>query len=1065
MKAVVFVLCFSSLAFCVCCVGRPAPSPGVAPVEPKGSVLSEPVTDRLMAYHGTILCINAKTLSPGLVTYPTDPEFWLRAPVLGKWMFSLEREGRVLPFEKAPDTTLKARFWGFQWEMAAQEVRLAVSYFPIMHGRDTVSHEGVAGVRIHASGLRQGDKLLCDYGGLQRGKFVDAAKRIELLSSDGFPGSLDDTAFAEDEQALIRSEDLPLLVGLHGRSSQGFVRFQPRDGAHGQRGEWIAGAEHTATLWLMAGFALEANKVAALLRVEPAQELEKTKNYFDTVAKTASVQTPDHNINEAFQWALLNLEYCYYKPLGWTESLDHWLSLWTMMYTRPAEALGQTQRSRDSLLAHAKHVAENGRMQDLDPSGGVREDFLWNHHFLWDIEHYLDWVGDLETLRKLYPAAKRATAYLFDTYDQNRNLLIGFDQQMGYQEDMICAYNDAGSASMAGAEMLRIMAKLSNALHKQSEADDYAKKAKAARENLKRELWSPPLGRYLNSRDPYGKAHWDGQYHTFAWPAMYGFTRGMDSYTSLRHMRDTLISPRGLVYVSNNFPRHMPHTTGCQEGALQSSIAAWGLCAGGMRDEGAAMFKACADLVMAPQSQGSFPEVAHDPGTWFSPTASYYMEGIIEGLFGISREEGRLRLQPAIPDSWDRASIRLPSTTVEIRQAAGKRTMKVIVSKPTPVFLRWALPMAGTYRVTVNGKTVEPRYEPSVKSIDLLLDLPPRSEYAIEVVFASAKINVKHPQQVVEGSPFSCSITGARIVGVEDPSDLLEQAVFSSNGFRARFRNDLITPFLRFGRLGNAYFSRRSLFLKIQVGEHEALWPVDVTLAPSNRKSDKPSMPKEGQVVHYEPIAIPLRQASKDWQTFRLYDDLKHMGWHNIADPLVDLTKMGEPIEGTDRVRLNLKEARGVPFEMQPGHLLVLSDFLKQPSVTIDVHKRARVLHFLVLPLLSNEDAFSEVAEIIVRSADHPGNPRLAPIDYRVVRRVLHHPGDLDNWYPPVSYLGYHSYGMDWTGNPAIPTNSATFNVIRVDLGESTNVDSITLRALGRYPAIGVVAISAQTHP
>jgi len=187
------------------------------------------------------------------------------------------------------------------------------------------------------------------------------------------------------------------------------------------------------------------------------------------------------------------------------------------------------------------------------------------------------------------------------------------------------------------------MSKLANAIDKKDEAAEFAKKEKIARARFKKEIYAPELGRYIYYKDHYGVKHWDGQYHTFTWPSIYNFLDDFGKYTSLRHLTDTLISPRGLVYVSKNFPKHISHTTGCQEAAPQTPIAAMGLCMGGMRNAGAKMFAAFADLVMSSENQGCFPETASERGTMFSPTASFYLEGIIEGLFGLRwRDEGRL---------------------------------------------------------------------------------------------------------------------------------------------------------------------------------------------------------------------------------------------------------------------------------------------------------------------------------------------------------------------------------------------------------------------------------------
>jgi len=68
--------------------------------------------------------------------------------------------------------------------------------------------------------------------------------------------------------------------------------------------------------------------------------------------------------------------------------------------------------------------------------------------------------------------------------------------------------------------------------------------------------------------------------------------------------------------------------------------------------------------------------------------------------------------------------------------------------------------------------------------------------------------------------------------------------------------------------------------------------------------------------------------------------------------------------------------------------------------------------------------------------------------------------GDLDNWFPVARSYGYHSYGCNWTDTPAISTEFATFNVVTMDFGKEIDIDTVTIRTIGRHPAIGLVALT-----
>jgi len=680
-----------------------------------------------------------------------------------------------------------------------------------------------------------------------------------------------------------------------------------------------------------------------------------------------------------------------------------------------------------------------------------------NLRFVWDVEHYLDYTGDINTVRQLYPAAKKAVQHSFNTYDRDKNLLIGWDQQIGYQEDFVLSPNDAGSASMAGVEMLRILAKLAKTLGITEDTKLYSSMEKIARKRLESELWSPQLGRFIYYQDRYGKKHWDGQYHTFSWPGIYGFSDIMGRYSSLRHMTDTLLSPRGLVYVSNNFPGHMAQTTGCQESAPQTPMAAWGLCAGGMRDEGAKMFEAFSDLVMSETNKGCYPETAEMPGTWFSPTASFYIEAVAEGLFGIKWTDGqKLLIKPGIPDSWDKASIKMANYAVEFEQSQQTRKMNLSLKSPTLARLSWLLPLAKDYTVELDGQRVEPEYTADIKGVRMTLDLPSSKKHTVEIKFDTVDVRLDYPATLKTGERFKCNVNNAIIKGVNDPAALLASTSVSGSGLLgATLRYGLMDDFVGYGRLGQETFSKRTFFLDLQAGKHNALWPVDLTVDSTVTISEQNASISDFSV----PVKIPLTHSATDWQKSRWLDSLPALGLFAITNPLEELEKKSKPIDGSNKVLFSIENSGG-DFAIQPGRMTILSDHISHPSITFKVNKKATALKFLLLPLLNNIDVFSQVAEITVRAKPIEKGNAIGHVDTDLYHKVLHYPGDLDNWFPVARSYGYHSYGCNWTDTPAISTEFATFNVVTMDFGKEIDIDTVTIRTIGRHPAIGLVALT-----
>jgi len=1015
--------------------------------------------DWFTAYHETIICVDQNGLQPGMITYPMKPDKLLRQQVLGKANFKLKRGDKTFLFNKAADARLVRTAYGFKLTGTVENVKYIVDCAPLIFGRETDERNGGMVIEVKVDGCVSGDEIIINYGGLTRGEWVLPHSRYKLLESDNFTCGTNNIISSKKSYTTISSPDLIASVGISAESNNEKILFEKNDKLNTAQAVWKPG-KGKSEIFINVAFAKDKEKLSKILSKNSEMQLKKSHEYFQKISETAVVKTPVKNIDEAFKWGVLCLEYCYYEPLGWIESLDHWLTLYSMMYPRVADNIDQIERSKLCLLEHAKNIDESGRIRNLCPSGLVRIDFLWNHHFLWDIDHYLDKTGDLETIRELYEPTKKVYENTFKTYDKDGNLLIGFDQQIGYQEDFVNTPNDGGSASMAGIEMLRIMSKLADAVGKEDEAAEFSKKEKLARARFEKEIWSTELGRYIYYKDHYGKKHWDGQYHTFAWPSMYNFSDDMGKYTSLRHLTDTLISPRGLVYVSDNFPQHVGHTTGCQEAAPQTAVAAQGLSMGGMRNAGAKMFASFADLIMSPENQGCYPETAPDHGTWFSPTASFYLEGIIEGLFGLRWHNGGklLVVTPGIPNSWTNASIKLPEASAEFNQTENSRQLILTTKKILSVEINWTLPLASSYSVKVNGRKVKAEFTPTVKGVKMKLKLAAKKKYNIQADFKPANVKIKYPKIIEEGSTFNCKIKNAEIIGVNDLARLLTSIAYQKNEADLKLSTGLMDKFLNFGQLGEKTFSRRTFFLKLQSGNFYTLWPVNFTVKPVVIPEHKRDIPSTGT---FSSISFERNQNSVDWKSFRMFDSIAALGMIHIKDPISDLVSKSKKIIGTNLVRFIAKDAGKIPFDVEPGRMLVLSDRLHSPSSTFRVDKKTRKIYFLIEAFVNNKDVFSEVGDIIVRCAK-PKEHAVAPPEPHLIKKTLYYPGNVDNWMPVAKSCGYSSYGHGWSDSPAISTSEAIFSIIEIDLGKEELVESVTVNVKGRMPAIAVIAVTAK---
>ena len=168
-------------------------------------------------------------------------------------------------------------------------------------------------------------------------------------------------------------------------------------------------------------------------------------------------------------------------------------------------------------------------------------------------------------------------------------------------------------------------------------------------------MWRSDLGRFVYFDDLQGNPRLDGQYHTLTYPAIFGITDLLDSYTSLRHLSDRLTDSSGAIYCSNNFPYHAVGTWGMQAGAAQQPWGAWGYAAAGLRNRVSDPLHALAGWVMDDNHRGSWPEVSTEAvPAYFSAPAGLYVAAVVEALFGLEMHapDGYIRVSPNFPDDW-----------------------------------------------------------------------------------------------------------------------------------------------------------------------------------------------------------------------------------------------------------------------------------------------------------------------------------------------------------------------------------------------------------------------------
>lgn len=783
--------------------------------------------ERMTAFHETIISSFDHFALPGIFTYDHDPGYWLHNIAIGKWKIGVKLpketvwlyEGLEQKALQTPEELLVSA------QIADSEITARL--FPMMVGRDTMKWEGAAGlyleseakanlivefgapgrVRIHGFGSQlpfRWQYLLQPQLTLSAPKWEDEGKNIFL------------TPIPETSLYLTVSSSSPLRL-----SSDGF---------------WLI-CEAKGKLSMTVAFSEDPQRAYELAKKDVLLEERKLREHYEALFQSAWVKTPEPALDEAFRCALWNLEFTWVRPWGWIEAVHHWGTLYSQQHSLAADWLGQEERSREMIMTHTKHILPNGMIPQLDTYGRARVDFGgWNQFYVWDVQHHWRMTANKAFAEEIYPILSRVIEQTFKAHDPDGNGLLGFGQQIGNQEDYISTPEDGTSPTIAGIEMLRTKGEIAEALGYKEEAKAAREKAKLMEGRLKKELLQEELGWFAFYKDGLGLNHIEPPYHSLIWPVIYDILDPLDSYTSLRHLKEALQGKEGEIYVSNLFPSYLNATVGSQAGGQQQPWAALAFPRLGYPEDGLSPLLWIANLVISPPHDGAWPELGIEPTrAYFSPPAGVFLWGMVEGLFGLQLDKPRevLWLRPGIPLEWKEAELHLPKFELRFSHREGELILRVSSQDKLKRCLRWALPVWEVKEVLLNGKTMPFKVEPLVNRILLSCDAPPTRESEFIIRYKPLNWKLNAPSEVAEGERFKVKIEGGEILGVADREKIGEGwYIKRGNEIEVRLKRGISDLGKRYGDMGRKLFSRRTLFLLCKASSLSFWASIDLTVLP-----------------------------------------------------------------------------------------------------------------------------------------------------------------------------------------------------------------------------------------
>lgn len=799
--------------------------------------------DRMTFWHDALLRTNDTFPNSCLMTYTRDKPSFVEQYLLAKMVVGVQGQAGMVWGGQSQRAQVKDMPGAVKAEFMLGEVKVTTEFTALMEGRDSELWDGAAVYSIRtepatAVKIRLG-------GGLKVNTNADVFAGKWILENEaGFEGASIET---EGDTAFLKSTVHPLTVGI---KTEHPLTKQKTD----KQAEYIEIRLEKGQGRILLSFAEDRQHASELLKLNVDNGLQSVRDYYAKLLADCRIETPEKNIDEAFRHAVILMDYSWYKPYGWIETPHHWLATFHLQHSGGEQFIGHSDRVQQCLLQHAKHLRDSGTVPNFVPGQIIDGVFGGsNQYYFWQIREYLKYTNDVETVAKLVPAMDKILDLIFRWYDPDRDMLFAWGFQIGNQEDMLLNPYNGVVPTIEVINMMQTRAMVAKILGDPKTQEQMEIKIRQAKANLK-QFWMKDLGRFMYYQDPTGKKLPDGQYQTCIYPVIWDIVDEFDGWTSMRHLRDRLTGVNGEVYLANNFPDHLVDiwaTWGMQAGAAQQPWGAWGLAATGLYNETWRPLKAVSEWVMNDVQKGCWPEIAYENRIgYFSPPAGLFIQSVAEALFGlhVDKPNNVLTVAPSLPDHWPNAKLHLPDFDVDFARQGDAMRYTVKSKDAMARNLQWRLPPCQVDSVKVNGSKLKFTVKPAINGVVLEAFVSATKETTFEIAFSRLKYKLDYPASIAEGQAFKLKADNVCIEKIVDRCGVLSQTcIKNGDTLIAEIQSGLLDEYLKFGRLGQMNFSRRSFFLYCTSRNGAAFWlPVDLLILPRYEAAVKGSLALSG---------------------------------------------------------------------------------------------------------------------------------------------------------------------------------------------------------------------------
>ncbi len=457
------------------------------------------------------------------------------------------------------------------------------------------------------------------------------------------------------------------------------------------------------------------------LVAHPADELQRTRSWWDQRRDAFQIHTPDRYLDALINWSRCTTDYHRQGP-GLVLGGQYWIMyshISTGWYGK--EWGGDHEALDDCLRLYAAMQSDDGFIRWISPSlmpfDAENNTPYWVDHVWW---HYA-WTGDRQFVRDLWPNVQKAVAWQCSVKDPDGDGLFQ-DWYEYWNGDSNGKGPKAAAASAMSWAMLDRAARLAAAIGEKGAQEDYRRRADRCQAAIFAELWREDAGR-LGSIGAEGI--WRG--HPQTWEEYLAINAGLLTPDQGRRAMRWLSSHYGfepnpgvqLLACSDWFPIRWSTQWVPTGDTLLAAMA-------GMRSGDTDHWWPYVETVIRSSFQSDFPGInmgisnagAGGGDREDVDSVDPHVHMAVRGLFGITPalHEDTLEICPAFPTAWREASIRTPDLSYEYRREADQAVFRIRTTRP----------LVKIVRANLTGAEVRtPKESESIVTIALGPPVPP----------------------------------------------------------------------------------------------------------------------------------------------------------------------------------------------------------------------------------------------------------------------------------------------------------------------------------------------------